>query len=451
MDDMYNVMPDNIRSIDELEDWKNRFLSMPYRIQLQSDDMSIGMYGKTNMDRYYNKKSSLMYDNFNDVISKGIDDQTDNDINTVIGSEDVPVDDIDSSYIESVIRLSNIMDIIPSTDSIKSIKEDVNNKYDIIYVVLFSNDSTISKLIKFWTKSEFSHCAIGFDKKLEKIYSFAQSRDGEKSRVGFVQDDIHNYHDMNIKVYAIAIPYKAIYYIKKTIKDYIDHMASSSYNVLAILSILINKQLKLLMNRYTDKYNMICSQFVYTILTLCNIHMNINKRSYQVTPKDINTSLEVKQNVIDSIECKISTYDYKKFYRSIKSNIHTKDIILDESGELDLQNTISDDTTEYSYTKDKIIPIDIDDNILSRLKDIENDGMYVLLSDLDNFKDPSTYNSKDIDTLNDKYNSFSNLSTNMRKLCNTSVQSILNIDNINLYKNILADYCRRNMVNGTLE
>lgn len=437
---MYNILPEHVRNLDILEAWKHKFLSMEYRMQLASDDMSLHKFGKTNMERYHEMKSDFIFKNFNDFMNREIDieDDSNND------QEDIPLEDVDSSYIESVIQKSGLPNLLPTEDNILSLKEDVNGKYGIVYVVLFSNDSIVSKLIRMWTKSDFSHCAIGFDKTLENIYSFAKDRDTTKNRVGFVRDNIKNYPDLNIKVYAIAIPFKYVYRLKKVFTEYIAHKMETSYNTLAILSIVINKQLRKL-NEHFDKYSMICSQFVYTALSMCNIQLGINKVSYQVSPKDIDMTLDVKKNVIDTTECRVSEYDYKKFYRSVKSNIHSKDIILDES-DLYINEEFSSEELPVDNTelqKSYIIPVEIDNDILLKLRDMENSGMIVMLADLQNYKKPEDYTSDDIDILNKKYDGFNNMDVTAKELSNTSVQSVLNIDNVNLYKNILMNYCRK--------
>ena len=440
---MYNILPEHVRNLDILEAWKHKFLSMEYRMQLASDDMSLHKFGKTNMERYHEMKSDFIFKNFNDFMNREIDIEngSNND------QEDIPLEDVDSSYIESVIQKSGLPNLLPTEDNILSLKEDVNGKYGIVYVVLFSNDSIVSKLIRMWTKSDFSHCAIGFDKKLENIYSFTKDReDATKNRVRFVRDNIKNYPDLNIKVYAIAIPFKYVYRLKKVFSEYIEHKMETSYNTLAILSIVINKQLRKL-NEHFDKYSMICSQFVYTALSMCNIQLGINKVSYQVSSKDIDMTLDVKKNVIDTTECRISRYDYKKFYRSIKSNIHSKDIILDENDlSISMNEEFSSEELPVDNTelqKSYIVPVEIDNDILLKLRDMENSGMIVMLADLQNYKKPEDYTSDDIDILNKKYDRFNNMDVTAKELSNTSVQSVLNIDNVNLYKNILMNYCRK--------
>ncbi len=447
MDDMYNVLPYNVKDMEELEAWKDKFLSMEYRLQLASDDMSLSKYGQTNMERYNNIKSQFILNDLNSIQNDdNIGQEYLADIDTIKSNDETPFENIDSAYIESVIRLSNMLDILPAVDKESSLHEDVNAKYGILYVVLFSNDTLISKLIKMWTKSEFSHCAVGLDKKMNDIYSFAMDSDTGAKRIGFVKDGISRYHDINIKVYAIAIPFKYIYRLKKFFKDYIENSKKTSYNILAILSILIHKQLSLL-NRYYDKYSMICSQFVYTVLCLCHIYDNMqNRKSYQISPKDIGSILDVKQNVICSKTCKISEYNYKEFYKDIKNNIKSKDIILDESTISDDSIISSDISGQPSLFKNSIIPIELTPDVIFKLKDLENSGLPVLLSDLDDVRLPEEYLSADIDKLNKKFDTFNNLSKDMKELSNLSVQSILNIDNINLYSRILAYYTMKTTI-----
>ena len=132
-------------------------------------------------------------------------------------------------------------------------------------------------------------------------------------------------------MYAIAIPTKYVYRIKKTLNDYIQHMYTTTYNKLAILSIVINKALK---KANLDKFSMICSQFVYTILSLANIHTGINKQGIMVTPNDIDQALSVKNNVVAVKDYDLHNYNYKDFYREVKKGLQYKKIVLDESCEL---------------------------------------------------------------------------------------------------------------------
>ena len=321
MDDMYNILPDDITNFKELEEWYDKFKAMPYRTQLQSNDISLSKYGKTNIERYNNMRADMLLN---------IDSHT-VDPDFISDEDNMNIEDVSEEYIEKVLELSNIANIL---DTDIGLNEAVSSdKFSLIYVVLFSNQSIVSKVIKMWTKSEYSHSAIGFDKKLENIYSYAQDRnDVNSKRIGFTIDNITKYTEPGrIKVYAIEKPTKYVYRIKKTLNDYIQHMYTTTYNKLAILSIVINKALK---KANLDKFSMICSQFVYTILSLANIHTGINKQGIMVTPNDIDQALSVKNNVVAVKDYDLNNYDYKDFYREVKKGIQSKNIVLDESCEL---------------------------------------------------------------------------------------------------------------------
>ena len=319
---MYNILPDDITNFRELEEWYDKFKAMPYRNQLQSNDISLSKYGKTNIERYNNMRADMLLN---------IDSHT-VDPDFISDEDNLNIEDVSEEYIEKVLELSNIANIL---DTDIGLNEAVSSdKFSLIYVVLFSNQSIVSKIIKMWTKSEYSHSAIGFDKKLENIYSYAQDRnDVNSKRIGFtIDNNITKYTEPGrIKVYAIVIPTKYVYRIKKTLNDYIQHMYTTTYNKLAILSIVINKALK---KANLDKFSMICSQFVYTILSLANIHTGINKQGIMVTPNDIDQALSVKNNVVAVKDYDLHRYDSKDFYREVKKGLQSKNIVLDESCEL---------------------------------------------------------------------------------------------------------------------
>lgn len=56
----YNVLPDNIDNLADLNEWKHRFYSMPHDQQRKGDDLSIDLYGDTNFNRYNKKYAKLI-------------------------------------------------------------------------------------------------------------------------------------------------------------------------------------------------------------------------------------------------------------------------------------------------------------------------------------------------------------------------------------------------------
>ena len=55
--DVYFVLPENVQSLEELNAWKRKWDYAPvYRKEI-ADGISIQEFGKTNLDRYNEKKS----------------------------------------------------------------------------------------------------------------------------------------------------------------------------------------------------------------------------------------------------------------------------------------------------------------------------------------------------------------------------------------------------------
>ena len=98
----------------------------------------------------------------------------------------------------------------------------------------------------------------------------------------YLREDRH----MRVKVYALFITPEQKDKIATSIKWYIDHQDETSYGFRNILNIFMRKPSKQKM-RSGDKCKMICSQFVYSMLTLVNFRMRKNKDISTVSPADI--------------------------------------------------------------------------------------------------------------------------------------------------------------------
>lgn len=71
----YLVLPEDISSLSELEEWKNKFDTMSYQSRLVSDNMSIEAYGFTNIQRYNDLKEKFLknIDPNNNFVNPGND------------------------------------------------------------------------------------------------------------------------------------------------------------------------------------------------------------------------------------------------------------------------------------------------------------------------------------------------------------------------------------------
>ena len=60
-----------------------------------------------------------------------------------------------------------------------------------IYIVLTHTGTNLSKIIKYYTKNEFSHVSIALDKELKQMYSFGRLNPYNPFWAGFVHEEIN--------------------------------------------------------------------------------------------------------------------------------------------------------------------------------------------------------------------------------------------------------------------
>lgn len=187
--------------------------------------------------------------------------------------------------------------LLEAQDAMSDIPEGLTSEYlkdkiTPIFVVLSSGNKVYSKGIKWFTDSEWSHVALSLDSSLEKMYTFTGAIDGGSKwyKTGFSIDTKERYlredRHMKVKVYALFITPEQKDKIATSIKWYIDHQNETSYGFRNILNIFMRKPSKQKM-KSGDKCKMICSQFVYSMLTLVNFRMRKNKDISTVSPADI--------------------------------------------------------------------------------------------------------------------------------------------------------------------
>ena len=219
---------------------------------------------------------------------------TDSDINIVnelFNRDDVEsFEDISESELQAFYKLSGLSEDNYLTEfDIEDSNKNFNK--DPLYIVLMDLDMLRNKIIKGFTRSQYSHAAISFDPVLDNMYSFANERDDDANviRTGFTSEKKSTYLKINpnckMKLFSLFINNDQMNNIKKLVDFYKNNIFKTAYNMFSIIGIVLHKKLKRATN---DPLNMICSQFVYTILLAAQIHSNLKKDASRVTPGDIN-------------------------------------------------------------------------------------------------------------------------------------------------------------------
>lgn len=171
--------------------------------------------------------------------------------------------------------------------------EYLKDKIVPIFVVLVHGNRLHSKGIRWFTDSEWAHSALSLDSSLDEMYTFTtdiKNAPNKLHKTGFAIDTKERYLSedphMKVKVYALFITPEQKDQIASSIKWYIDHQDETSYGFKNILNIFFRKPTKRKM-KSGDKCKMVCSQFVYTMLSLVNFKMRKTKDSSTISPADI--------------------------------------------------------------------------------------------------------------------------------------------------------------------
>jgi hypothetical protein len=143
-----------------------------------------------------------------------------------------------------------------------------------IYIIISNTGSPASEIISMFTRKQYNHASLSFDKELKTIISY---NGGEKLYPpGLNMETIKYFNkkqDASVIVYSLEINIEK----KRTIIDEIKKIngQGSAYNLFGLVS------------KHSFKPNiMFCSQFVYKMLRIAGVNY-FEKEGGQITPTDL--------------------------------------------------------------------------------------------------------------------------------------------------------------------
>lgn len=151
-----------------------------------------------------------------------------------------------------------------------------------IYILLTYTGTILSRIIKMFTKCEYSHSSIGLDEDLNELYSFGRLNPYNPFNGGFIKEGINigtfkRFKNTKAEIYSLKITEEQYEKIKSTIK-YIENKSKKyKFNTLGLFAISINKKIK-------RKYTFYCAEFVRYILKRSKI--DIKKLPELIKPED---------------------------------------------------------------------------------------------------------------------------------------------------------------------
>lgn len=193
---------------------------------------------------------------------------------------------------------------VDAEDYIKSIHsfneatyEELKDKIVPVYICLFSGKALHSRAIEWYTHTEWSHAAMSFDSSMKQMYTFNAnnnvSADGKSA--GFTIESIEKYWKIDpsikFKVHALFVTTAQRDMMRDAVDWYIKHQDDTKYSMKTIINIFFKKASDF-GNEFKNKTEMVCSQFVYTILAIANLKLRVTKDASLVSPGDLDKSID---------------------------------------------------------------------------------------------------------------------------------------------------------------
>ena len=138
-----------------------------------------------------------------------------------------------------------------------------------IYIVLTYTGTILSKIVKVYTRREFSHVSIALDEDLKEMYSFGRINAYNPFWAGFVHEDVNKgtfkrFKKTKARVYSLIVKDEQYEKVKEVIRDIQNNKLDYNFNILGLLGVVINYKVK------RERY-FYCAEFVKYVLEQSNI------------------------------------------------------------------------------------------------------------------------------------------------------------------------------------
>ena len=142
-----------------------------------------------------------------------------------------------------------------------------------IYIVLTYTGTVLSKIIKNWTKDEFSHVSISLDEDLNEMYSFGRINPYTPLYAGLVQEKkdegtFKRFFKTKALIYSIEVEDYQYMKLRDILYTMYNNKKEYKFNILGLLAIGFKKQVKIHNYFY-------CAEFVKYVLDKSDINLNL--------------------------------------------------------------------------------------------------------------------------------------------------------------------------------
>ena len=142
-----------------------------------------------------------------------------------------------------------------------------------IYIILTHTGTALSKIIKGFTKDEFSHVSIALDIELKEMYSFGRLNPYNPFWGGFVHEYIDKgtfkrFYKTRAKVYSLEITEQQYEFIKNYIEQIKNNKENYKFNIIGLFAAGFHKKIKKQKSFY-------CAEFVKYVMEKADVKSDL--------------------------------------------------------------------------------------------------------------------------------------------------------------------------------
>lgn len=155
-----------------------------------------------------------------------------------------------------------------------------------IYIVLTYTGTVLSKIVRIYTRREFSHVSIAFDEDLKEMYSFGRLNPYNPFIGGFVHEGIDRgtfkrFKKTKTRIYSLSVTEEDFDRMVEVINDIREDRLHYKFNMIGLIGVAIHFKIK----RERCFY---CAEFVKYVLEHSNTEYNLPDMIKPEDFKDIN-------------------------------------------------------------------------------------------------------------------------------------------------------------------
>lgn len=155
-----------------------------------------------------------------------------------------------------------------------------------IYIVLTYTGTILSKIVKMYTRREFSHVSIALDEDLEQMYSFGRLNPYNPFIGGFVHEGIDRgtfkrFKKTKTRIYSMQVNDDQYDKMVEVINDIKNNKIDYTFNVLGLIGVVLHYKVR-------KEKCFYCAEFVKYVLEQSKIESNLPELIKPEDFKEIN-------------------------------------------------------------------------------------------------------------------------------------------------------------------